>query len=285
VVSLTSTFNMRYVTDLLDEEHETTAGRARAYIAIRDNEVMRRLHGLGYRSVHLQSTWGATMRNPFADEQIACGDALVREDFYRLLVDSTFLKVLAPDAAVGLADCHLRNLETLADLGPAPGPKYVLAHFIPPHHPYLFDREGNVLKDVPISDQEAFQGFMWAQRDKYVDQLVYMNQRVEGTVDAILASAPKPPIIVVMSDHGPQLVDGLGRRHRYYTRARYANLVALYLPGVGATSDPFPEDLTLVNLFRILLDTYFDLGLGVLEDRFYFSEFLTPFQFRPVRGR
>ncbi len=27
-----------------------------------------------------------------------------------------------------------------------PGPKFVFAHFVPPHHPYLFDREGHVLR-------------------------------------------------------------------------------------------------------------------------------------------
>ena len=40
---------------------------------------------------------------------------------------------------------------------PSPGRKFVFAHFLLPHHPYLFDRHGHVLSDASIGNEFNFQ--------------------------------------------------------------------------------------------------------------------------------
>ncbi len=67
-----------------------------------------------------------------------------------------------------IASCHLQNFDALAAQASAPGPKFVFAHFLLPHHPYLFDRDGNVLRHATISDQFEFQKRLWEDRAAYL---------------------------------------------------------------------------------------------------------------------
>ena len=177
-----------------------------------------------------------------------------------------------------IAQCHLRNLDSLAAQGARPGPKFVLAHFLPPHHPYLFDRDGKVLRQATLSNQFEFQKKLWEQRGDYVDQLVYVNARIDAIVGRLLAESARPPVILLLSDHGPNLRRGLTATEHH--RLRLSKLSAAYLP--GAPPDFLPADVTPVNLLRRVLDHYFDVGLPMLPERHFVSQFGRPFEFVEV---
>ena len=53
-------------------------------------------------------------------------------------------------------------------------------------------------------------------------------------------------------------------------RDRSANLSTCYLPGQEYEGHLYPE-LTPVNLFRIIFDTYLDTGYGKLDDVTFLS--------------
>jgi arylsulfatase A-like enzyme len=42
-------------------------------------------------------------------------------------------------------------------------------------------------------------------RQSYADQVSYLDSRLSETVDAILAAARRPPVIILMSDHGSRI--------------------------------------------------------------------------------
>ena len=67
-----------------------------------------------------------------------------------------------------------------------------------------------------------------------------------------------------------------------YNRLRLANLSAVYLP--GAPSDLLPEDVSNVNLLRIVFHHLFDAGLPRLPDRHFMSDYRRPFDFTEVDG-
>ena len=115
--------------------------------------------------MHLQSTWGGTASNPFADEFLPCHAGLFGNEYLRAVADASWLRALESKASLDIASCHLQNFETLAAQARAPGPKFVFAHFVPPHHPYLFDRDGTVLRRATISDQFEFQKRLWEDRE------------------------------------------------------------------------------------------------------------------------
>ena len=77
-------------------------------------------------------------------------------------------------------------------------------------------------------------------------------------IDAILANYEEPPIMVIAGDHGNER-----------TNPSISNdILAAYLLPDGGESAIYPS-ITSVNHFRAILDYYFGLDLGLLEDRVY----------------
>jgi hypothetical protein len=278
-LSLASSLNMNYLPAVLGEGIDPASqDRSTAYERIRNNVVAQTLRRYGYRFVHLQSTWGATLANPYADTLISCGATLFTDEFYRTLAEASWLRVLMPHASGQLAECHKKNFASLAAIAAEDGPKFVFAHFILPHHPYLFDRHGNVLRDATIANQFDFQAFLWEKRAGYLEQLLYVNDSVLDTVSQIVSSSEQPPVIVLQSDHGPQLSTGLDEEEQQ--RARLANLAAFHLP--GATPNLIPQGDSPVNFFRRILGFYLGTELPPLANRYYYSWYNRPYGFKDV---
>jgi hypothetical protein len=281
LLSLASTLNMDFVQDLVGDSFDPHGrDREAVYRLLRDNRAAAFLRARGYRFVHLQSTWGGTGRNPYADDFLPCGGGMFRDDFLLAIWEASWLRVLGSSATMDLADCHLRNFKTLAALAREPGPKFVFAHFVLPHHPYLFDRNGNVLRYANLSNQFEFQKQLWEDRAAYIEQLEFVNSRIGVVLDRLISDSAQTPIVLLQSDHGTNLRRGL-KTDEYY-RIRLANLNAVLLP--GAPVDLMPENPTAVNLFRFVFDHYFDAGLPFLPDRRFVSPFQQPFDFTEVDG-
>jgi hypothetical protein len=276
-LSLPSMLNHDYLPALLGPVSEKTVNRRGVYELIRDNSVARFLRARGYRFVQLQSTWGATGANPHADEFINCSSGVFRDDYLRALAQSTWLYVVSSRASQQLASCHLNNFERLGGLGDDPGPKFVFAHILPPHHPYLFDRDGKVLSHARLSEQFDFQERMWSQREPYIEQLEFVNARILEVVRRLIGDSAQAPVIVLQSDHGPSLGDYEAPERR---RIRFATFSAVLLP--GAPDGWMPGDVTAVNLFPEILNRVFDAGLPLREPRYFTSEFEYPFRLREV---
>jgi len=278
-LSLASTLNLGYIHDLFANDLTATSiDRSIVYDRIRDNETARFLRARGYRTVHVQSTWGATSTNPYANQEIRCQQGLYSNEFVRVVAEASWLRAFNSRAGADLARCHLANFEALSHMGSEPGPKFVFAHFVLPHHPYLFDRDGTILRNAVVSNQFEFQRQLWEDRAAYAAQLEFVNHKVIETIDAILGASATPPIIVLASDHGPGITRGLGNGE--YAALRLANLGAYHLP--GAPTDLIPNAGSAVNQFRNILSYYFDADLPPLPDRHFVSSTARPYAFREV---
>jgi hypothetical protein len=287
-LSLASSLNYDYLQAFaapILSDPKATAGRTGFGLVanlLQDNRAAKFLRSRGYRFVHLQSSAPETVRNPFADEQIGCSGRLFDDEYFRALAEVSWLKALGSFATSDLAECHILRLKSLGDQAGRSGPKFVFAHFLPPHHPYLFDHEGKVLKRVTISNQFNFQAKLWEDKPAYIEQLRYMNRELLAVLDRIVAESERPPIIIVQSDHGPNLSQGLTRDQSI--ELRFANFAAYLLP--GAANGTIPSDCAPVNQFRYLFNHYFEAGLPILPNRSYVSKFESPLrmqEFVPVR--
>ena len=245
---------------------------------IQDNRASHYLRARGYRFVHLQSSWAGTIGNPFADEQVECAGGLFNDEYFRALTEMSWLQALGEIASTDLAECHKRRLQSLGDQASRAGPKFVFAHFLPPHHPYLFDREGRVLKQATISNQFNFQARLWEDKAAYLEQLRYVNASMLEVIDRIIAGSERPPLIILQSDHGPNLVGGLSGKE--VMQVRLANFAAYLLPGAGPGT--IPKDSSPVNQFRYLFNHYFEAGLPILPNKSYYSNYLTPLNLSEV---
>jgi len=167
-----------------------------------------------------------------------------------------------------------------------PSPRFVFAHIVAPHPPFVFDAEGiNIAPErvFGLEDGERFveQG---GTREEYVtgyvDQLTYINRRVETVLDELLARSLRPTVIVLQSDHGPASPLDWKSLEDTDVRERLSILNAYFLPGEGAVE--LYKEITPVNTFRLILNRYFGTDLELLEDRSYFSTCEHPYRFLDV---
>src|SRR4029078_1418472 len=89
---------------------------------------------------------------------------------------------------------------------------------------------------------------------RYSGQVNYLNTRVLQMVDRILAASAKPPVVVLLADHG----SGMGMNWDDVAHSdldeRSANLFAALTPG---RRNVFPDDISLVNVFGTLFGAYY----------------------------
>ena len=206
---------------------------------------------------------------------------MVLSDFEYYLLDLTPLGVirgwLSKVASGHSPESHrelLRfNSETLGHLPALPGPKFVYAHIIAPHPPFVFDGNGRAVDPgyaFRFSDGSDFP----LGRDKYSDgyrgQVQFVNSQLRTLVDEILRKSPTPPIILLQADHGPGMLTNFNSAKHTCLRERFSVFAAYYLPGINPAD--VPGGATPVNLFRMVFNHYYSAGLPLLADAHYYGK-------------
>ena len=133
-------------------------------------------------------------------------------------------------------------------------PKFVLAHIIALHDPYVFGPNG---ERIGINTGAAH-----SENDMklYLGQLKFVNKELERAIDVILKNSIRPPIIIIQSDHGVSLPDSYGAEN--VQDARLKNLSAFLLP---KKAENLPS--SNINTFRFIFDYYFGTSFGLLENK------------------
>lgn len=276
-LSLASTLNMSQLSELVEKAGLRSRSQKMAQEMVRDNAVLAFLKSRGYKTVHIASAWAGTRSNRSADENIGGGRHIMDDDFTRALADSSLLAIFNSRLVRDMALFYLEQFENLERMGAKPGPKVVFAHFLLPHHPYIFDRNGGVVHSGSFIDTLVFRKAQWRKSDAFTEQLTFLNDKLLSVFRSILRSSRVPPVIVLFSDHGPFVSD---RDLEAMKRARLANLTAAYLP--GAPAGTLPGDIRLVNLFPLILNHYFGAGLGIQAETRFFSYYTHPYSLEPV---
>lgn len=274
-LSLPSLLNMTHLLDLARSEGADSTDLSIPYQMIRENEVTKRLKSKGYQYIHMNSTWAATRRSPLADRSIGYQGTILSDDFLRVLGETSLLKPFMTRIDHRLADIHLHALKELKSIPLIQAPTFTFAHFLPPHYPYIFDKDGNVINERALSRQ--FSASEWDKKDLYIGQVAFMNKEISKLIDYILDHSQTPPVIILLSDHGPKAGENLGE----YLHARMSNLAAFHLPSRSQTA-LYPT-ITPVNYFRVLLRNDFGDDLPPLpDDSFISGRMNTPFALRQL---
>jgi len=104
----------------------------------------------------------------------------------------------------------------------------------------------------------------------YVNQAEFISDRISQVVKGLIENSTVPPIIIIQGDHGPS---------HYDKKTRMGILNAYYFPDVQSE---LYSNITPVNSFRLLLNTYFGAEFGLLEDVSYYSEYPYAYQFETI---
>lgn len=156
--------------------------------------------------------------------------------------------------------------------------KFVFAHFLIPHPPYVLDENGECMS---ISKARSR-----TRAENYIGQLKYANKELLKLIDHLQAAKGPKPVIVLQADEGPWPVkyagDEIGFLGRDVTsinwlkaspvelREKMGILNAQYLPDIEGLE--IADNTTPVNTFRRILKHYFDVPINELSDLNYIYE-------------
>jgi hypothetical protein len=255
-MSLVSSLNLQYL-DTLELPNDPAALQRSLYAGLQDYALWRVLRRLGYSFYHLGTWWRGTSNNRFADVNVNVSSLT---EFQRVLLGTTALRPVL--AAFGLTafkeqwNRERHKLAMLKRIAGLPGPKFVFAHFLLPHEPYVFREDGSYAGTAYPSGRTGFAG-----------QLSYLNTQITEVVDSLLCVSAQLPVVVLQADEGPRPgqnfpVEDTLRATAYH----YSILCACYLP---QGREEFYDSITPVNLFRLVLRTVFEADLELLPDRSY----------------
>jgi hypothetical protein len=132
-------------------------------------------------------------------------------------------------------------------------PKFIYSHLELPHYPYYFDKTGKQQPFEKLTEDNQ------VDKKGYLEYLQYGNKKLLKLIDHIIQNSAKPPIIILMGDHG----------FRHFTekvenKYHFLNLCTIYTPEKNYRE--FKDSLAGVNFFRALLNQNFGQKLNYLKD-------------------
>lgn len=262
-LSLSSSLNMGHVDTLVDFKNTDDFKYSNW---IEDNLVRQLLESLGYTSIGFETGYIWTeWQNAdiyLSASQGAIGPQRLAKslnNFEILLMESTLAQSIMDLSAFIVQpnlvpidqgeELHrqrmafiLDQMDTIENIN---GPKFVFAHIVVPHAPFVFAQDGSNL-DISLTEPEA-----------YVEQIIYINSRIEKIANQIITNSETPPIIIVQGDHG-------GPKTSPENRMKILN--AFYLPEGESILYP---NITPVNSFRVIFNHYFQGDFELQPDISY----------------
>jgi len=281
-LSMAATFNMDYLENLGDSFTAGNNDRSGLWPLLRHGKVRQMLESVGYNVIAFETGYywiqwedadsylslpkSASISSLFREGGLNSFEAmLIRTSVFRVILDTNavtdFLDSLLPDLEYHEKVVRERTLFVLDRLQPdnvpaIKGPKFIYAHIIAPHPPYVFGPKGEFAEHG-----EEF---------TYNDQITYINKRILQVVDGIIENSQSQPIIIIQGDHG--LKDT--------PNERVAILNAYYLPE-GGVENLYPS-ISPVNSFRLVFDHYLGTEFGLLDDISYYSTYELPYNYEIV---
>jgi hypothetical protein len=286
VLSLASSLNMEYLSGLPG----TKPNRGQLLGMINQSKTRMLLGQVGYKSVAFSTGYEATdLIN--ADYYFSPLNAGKSRDLEALVMINSvldpFIKlgwINAPITKYRAGQDRVNNILTFLekDVPLINDPKFVFAHIIAPHPPFIFDQYGPISPDETLILQgaETFQGSRDDYIQGYISDLQYINNRVLQTIDGILSNSKRRPIIILQADHGPDAYIDWNQQDNNCFKERFSILNAFYFP------DDFPPritmDITPVNTFAIILNAYFKTEIQIQTNHEYFATWENSYPFSDV---
>ena len=265
-LSIPSSLNMEYFNFLNSDKYNYKQISELTSQMARDNKVKNYLQSLGYKYIMIPSrhslNWMPEENLDF--NWLNTSHNLFYGDFSDLFYKKTVLKLIRnfrKDAYHQFRRREILSQLTFLekDVHKITGPKFVFAHILSPHPPYVFDSSGKPAKTISND-------WNWKYPDEYLNQIVFLNRKIRNVINKILTESKIPPIIIIQGDHGPPLFEATENERNIKLKTTILNVY--FLPKIN--NDLLYNSITPVNTFRIIFNHYFNANYELLKDDVYF---------------
>jgi hypothetical protein len=266
-----------YVTALDPALTPENTDRLPLWNLVKDNQVKRMFHRMGYRTIAFETGFDFSHLNDldvfYTPQQKGFNEfeiLYMQTTLARLLDDGGLLARFHYTPEDRKRDLILFDLEKLQEISLLPGPKFVFAHLVIRHQPFVFGPNG----EISVIPERVNKGNTYYTIHDYelgyVNQAKFISDRIARVVKSIIEKSSIPPIIIIQGDHGPSHSD---------EATRMGILNAYYFPDVQPA---LYSNITPVNSFRMLFNTYFGTEFSLLKDMSYYSEYPYAYRFDTI---
>ena len=299
-LSLSATMHMKYHAPRGGAEPDDgTISRVFLGDMIRHNPVIETLRKNGYIYASYFTGFVGTEMRAISDIYLPPGkvNPVRMNEFESVFFNTTILRGIAGIVNIGLDEkagphrAYSRRtqyvLEHLPESASLTSPKFVLAHILAPHPPFVFDENGPTDKYVGTKGVAFHDGTLsrFPKEDyvkAYAAQAKYIHKKVKETIKKLKAATKGEAVIIIQADHGAGAEWDINSMEKTNLKERFGILSAYYLPD-GADKLLYPE-ITPVNNFRLIFKHYLGLDYELLEDKSYYSTWERPFEFVAVES-
>lgn len=297
-MSISSTINADYTSDLVKPfKNNPVQARTLYHNLIRESSVVKALKDNGYEYYSIGSIYGATNKAPYAEldpmfthelkifnekKRLRGLESLqfTKSPYYRLSKINQFNWFPLQLREKERVD-YLREQLNILDLLPFEGEqggRFIFTHMLIPHDPYILNADGSVSLDSGNDSQGR------TIQDKYVGQVKFINSQIEDLVENIKKQSNGEAVIIINSDEGPYphfltetFENPVGGRFSdtevikntpdmtkwsdNWLQMKLGIQQAVYIPKADKKD---LDNLSSVNIFRIVLNKYFGYGLDYL---------------------
>lgn len=257
LLSLPSQLNLKYLDELLDDvNHESLS-----YL-LKHNLVQKSFKEIGYTtySFDISFNWAKLDQADVFYERPLTGKSInVLDPFEIMFIEGTLGRLYLDYYTSQNYKIYIRLwtpveikaqntwmiFDNLRQIPAIEGPKFVIAHIMAFHRPFVFNADGSVnLQAEKLDDFE-----------RLPIQLDYLNPEILRVVEYIINNSHPDPIVILEGDHafGDMTLNSI--------------LNAFYLPDDG--KEWLYPNISLVNTFRVVFNQYFGTNLPLLEDLSY----------------
>lgn len=291
-MSIASTLKASYHGDLVQKFSQSKYQVFEPYHnSILYSPVISEFKKLGYSYYQLGNWYETSNRAPLADQiyqpeglLTIFGKTMALSNFSKTkLLQSPYGKLIQCGFSIGnfnvltyAQQSEIEGTESklgiLQELAQKPaGGRFIFAHLLSPHDPYFFNPDGSH-SNMTSNDNNGK-----PVQQKYLDQVKYLNQKIERIVTLIKEQSKNEAIIILQTDEGPypgvlldEDFDGASVGEKLdkgnmldwsdaSLKMKYGVLAAYYIPQANLTALQTAADS--VNVFRLVFNTYFEQNL------------------------
>jgi len=213
-------------------------------IRLRNNKVVNYLKTIGYQYIHMGSWFAQTRYNQLADKNYNFYGLQFKDELPAIIASNSLLRLFFINKYF-VRRSVLDAFDTLENMTVILGkPKFVFAHIICPHTPYVFGPNGEKLSTIKGQSGDS--------KKLYIDQHIFITKKVKELVERKLSSNQTAPVIIIQADHGARM-DKPGA-HKVFS--------AVYIPKHHGKL--WPEGTNSVNTFRFIFNELFGTNLEIL---------------------